>query len=87
MYNKITIGRDALNIIIKNRLGFGFDSIYFRYAAARDESATLKTRYESGDWTKEQRRANADKEHFWETLEQYVRVHMREEEVNLDIDK
>ena len=78
MYNKTTIDKDTLNIIIKDRLDFGFDSIYFRYAAARDELATLKARYESHDWEKEQRRANADKEHFWKTLEQYVRAHVGE---------
>lgn len=82
MYNKTTIDKDTLNIIIKDRLDFGFDSIYFRYAATRDELATLKARYESHDWEKEQRRANADKEHFWKTLEQYVRAHVGEEEVN-----
>ena len=87
MHNKTTIDRDILNIIIKDRLDFGFDSIYFRYAAARDELATLKAMYESHDLEKEQRRANVDKEHFWKTLEQYIRAHEREEEVNLDIDK
>ena len=87
MYNKTIIDRDALNIIIKDRLDFGFDSIYFRYAAARDELAALKARYESHDWEKEQRRANADKEHFWKTLEQYVGVHIGEEGVNLDINR
>ena len=53
MYNKTTIDKDTLNIIIKDRLDFGFDSIYFRYAATRDELATLKARYESHDWEKE----------------------------------
>ena len=53
IYNKTTIDRDTLNIIIKDRLDFGFDSIYFRYATARDELATLKARYKSHDWEKE----------------------------------
>ena len=30
--NIVNINRDDYNMIIKDRLDFGFDSIYFRYA-------------------------------------------------------
>lgn len=45
MYDKlniIMINRDDYNTIIKDRLDFGFDSIYFRYAEAIIELSFFK---------------------------------------------
>ena len=38
-----TIPNDTLNQLIKDRLDFGFDSIYFRYAEVCDELAMYKS--------------------------------------------
>ena len=48
MYDKlnvITINCDDYNTIIKDRLDFGFDSLYFRYAELCDELALYKAAY------------------------------------------
>lgn len=73
--DKITISRDTYNRIIQDRTDFAFDSIYFRYAIMRDELATLKARYESHDIDSEKMRATVDKEHFYNTLEQWTQAH------------
>ena len=73
--NQVTVNRDALNQLAKDRMDFAFDSIYFRYAIVRDELAQMKAHYESHDWHKEKTHANTDKMHFYNTLEQWTQAH------------
>lgn len=67
----------------KDRLDFGFDSIYFRYASVVDELAKYKERearrqgcnhrtYEA--W------AQGQKMHFWDALEQLLHAHEEEKQ-------
>ena len=78
-YNKIMEDIELVNTLIKDRLDFGFDSIYFRYATIRDQLAyeLAKT---SHDIANEKRKAEADKHHFYMTLEQLVRAHEEPDE-------
>ena len=70
---------DTLNQIVKDRLDFGFDSIYFRYAEVCDELAVYKAALERTNPVEERKNMNCRKLHFYETLEQLVHAH---EEVN-----
>lgn len=80
MYDKlniITINRDDYNTIIKDRLDFGFDSIYFRYAEAITELSFLKeveARRQGRDFN---RKSWTDTKlmHFYDALEQLVHAH------------
>lgn len=78
--NKVYVDRDELNRVCKDRLDFGFDSIYFRFAEVCDELAIYKARVEHSDPIEEKRRMNSRKQHFYMTLEQLVHAHDQEEE-------
>ena len=68
--------------ILKDRLDFGFDSIYFRYAEAIIELSFYKER----EALKNGKRFDRDKwtrtklEHFWNCLEQLTNAHQAPEE-------
>lgn len=79
--NKIYVDRDELNRVCKDRLDFGFDSIYFRFAEVCDELAIYKARAERTDPIDEKRRMNSRKQHFYMTLEQLVRAHEQPEDI------
>ena len=73
------VSSDTLNQLIKDRLDFGFDSIYFRYSEVCDELAAYKAEYDRGRspinhykdmWNR--------KMHFYETLEQLLHAHEEE---------
>ena len=66
---------DALNQMTKDRLDFGFDSIYFRYAEVCDELAVYKAALERTNPVEERKNMNCRKMHFYETLEQLVHAH------------
>ena len=70
---------DALNQMAKDRLDFGFDSIYFRYAEVCDELAAYKAALERTNPVEERKNMDCRKMHFYEALEQLVHAH---EEVN-----
>jgi uncharacterized small protein (DUF1192 family) len=72
--NTTRIDKDLLNELIKDRLDFGFDSIYFRYAILCDEIARLKAK-ESHDYEREHSQAETRKMHFYNCLEQLLRCH------------
>lgn len=76
----VLINRDELDRIIKDRLDFGFDSIYFRFAEVCDELAIYKSRVDHSDPIEEKRRMNGRKQHFYMTLKQLVHAHDQEEE-------
>lgn len=77
--NKVYVDRDELNRVCKDRLDFGFDSIYFRFAEVCDELAMYKARVERTDPIEEKRHMNGRKQHFYMALEQLVQAHPREE--------
>ena len=73
--NVITISKDYYNKIVKDRVDFGFDSIYFRYAEVCDELATYKSRVHGSPADVEQRAMWARKQHFYNALEQLLMAH------------
>lgn len=81
MYDKlnvITINRDDYNTIIKDRLDFGFDSLYFRYAELCDELAVYKAIYNHTNPIEERKYMNSRKMHFYDALEQLTHAHDKE---------
>lgn len=79
--NKVYVDRDELNRVCKDRLDFGFDSIYFRFAEVCDELAVYKARVEHTDPIEEKRRMSGRKQHFYMALEQLVRAHEQPEDI------
>ena len=73
--NVSTISNGTLNRLIKDRLDFGFDSIYFRYAEVCDELAAYKAAYERTNPIEERESMNCRKMHFYAALEQLVHAH------------
>ena len=66
------ITKEDYEKLCKDRMDFGFDSIYFRYATAIDELRELKEKVEGRNfhiW------AQQSKMHFYETLEQLLQAH------------
>lgn len=78
---KVYVDRDELNRVCKDRLDFGFDSIYFRFAEVCDELAIYKARVERTDPIDEKRRMNSRKQHFYMTLEQLLHAHEQPEDI------
>lgn len=68
------VSKTELDTLLKDRLDFGFDSIYFRYAILADEVARLRAK-ESKDYVTECSRAETQKMHFYNCLEQLLRTH------------
>jgi hypothetical protein len=73
------ISKTELDTLLKDRLDFGFDSIYFRYAEACDELAMYKAKYNNTNPIEERKQMNNRKMHFYNTLEQLLRAHKEEE--------
>ena len=78
--NKVYVDRDELNRVCKDRLDFGFDSIYFRYAEALDELAVYKAIVERTDLVQARKQLSHRKMHFYNTLEQLLHAHDQEED-------
>lgn len=66
---------ELIKTIAKDRIDFGFDSIYFRYAELCDELALYKSIVEQTDPITERKRMDSRKMHFYRALEQLVRAH------------
>lgn len=69
---------DIFERIAKDRLDFGFDSIYFRYAEVVEELSWLKLKEERSNNNQNFDRkswANTKKMHFYNCLEQLLRCH------------
>ena len=73
--NTITLSRDDYNMILTDRLDFGFDSIYFRYAEVCDELAAYKAKLDHTDPVQERKNLNGRKMHFYYALEQLTHAH------------
>lgn len=85
--NISTVNMDELNRVLKDRLDFGFDSIYFRYAEVVDELSWMKLKEErsTGNMNFDRKTwANNKKMHFYDCLEQLLHAH---EGDNNDINK
>lgn len=73
------ISNDTLNQLIKDRIDFGFDSIYFRYAEVCDELAMYKAIVEHTNPIQEKKNMFHQKMHFYEALEQLLQAHVNPE--------
>lgn len=70
--------KKKLQQLEKDRLDFGFDSIYFRYAEVVDELSWLKLKEErtNGNMNFDRKSwANTKKMHFYNCLEQLLQAH------------
>lgn len=76
---EIVVNRKELDKIIKDRLDFGFDSIYFRYAEVCDELAAYMARADHIDPVDARHHMNGRKMHFYQALEQLVQAHESED--------
>ena len=75
----VTMTREDANQLCKDRLDFGFDSIYFRYAELCDELAAYKSRAKGTDPITERNSMNHRKMHFYNALEQLIHAHDQED--------
>ena len=73
--NTVKINRDDYHMILTDRLDFGFDSIYFRYAELCDEIAMYKAIFNHTDSIQERKNMDGKKMHFYKTLEQLIHAH------------
>ena len=73
--NIITIPKEDYNKIIKDRMDFGFDSIYFRYAEVCDELAVYKSRVHGTKPDEEYKAIWPRKQRFYDALEQLLMAH------------
>ena len=76
----VTISKEEHQKLVTERLAFGFDSIYFRYAAVVDELARYKAKDGANinvgkDPLWYQRWADNQKMHFYNVLEQLTGAH------------
>ena len=76
----VVIPKEAHRKLVAERLAFGFDSIYFRYAAVVDELARYKAKDDANinvgkDPLWYQRWADNQKMHFYNVLEQLTGAH------------
>ena len=76
----VTVSRDDFDALCKDRLDFGFDSIYFRYAEALDELAAYKAIVERIDPVQARKQLSHRKQHFYMALEQLLHAHDQEED-------
>ena len=76
----VRVEREEPSQIEKDRLDFGFDSIYFRYAELCDELATYKAWINRTNPIDERNHMDGRKRHFYEALEQLVHAHDNQEE-------
>lgn len=74
----VTVSRDDFDVLCKDRLDFGFDSIYFRHAEALDELAVYKAIAERLDPVQVRKQLNHRKMHFYNALEQLLHAHDQE---------
>lgn len=77
----VSISKKDYNTLLKDRLDFGFDSIYFRYSEAIEELSYYKEREAHKECTHFDRKRWADgrKMHFYNALEQLLQAHVQEE--------
>lgn len=76
----IRISTKDYNTLLKDRLDFGFDSIYFRYSEVIDELSYYKEReaHKEGAYFNRKQWADGRKMHFYGALEQLLQAHKEE---------
>lgn len=77
----VTLSREDFNTICKDRLDFGFDSIYFRYSKAIEELSWFKEAEARHNGNMNFNRKNwcdTRKQHFYMCLEQLLHAHESE---------
>ena len=75
----VTMSREDFDTLCKDRLDFGFDSIYFRYAEACDELAAYMSRADHIDPVEAHHKMSNRKMHFYYALEQLLQAHVQED--------
>ena len=85
--SNVTIPKEEHQKLITERLAFGFDSIYFRYAAVVDELAHYKTKDPANMGKDFSSWASCQKMHFWHVLERLTGAHDLEDSFLKDKDK
>lgn len=78
---EIVVDRKELDKVIKDRLDFGFDSIYFRYAEVCDELAAYQSVVDHVPAHEARKRMNGRKMHFYQALEQLLHAHKQEDDI------
>ena len=81
--NKVYVDRDELNRVCKDRLDFGFDSIYFRYSEAIEELSWFKeaeARRNGNAGFNRKNWCDTRRMHFYNCLEQLLRAHEPEDD-------
>lgn len=79
----VALSREDYNTIWKDRLDFGFDSIYFRYSEAIEELSWFKEQeaHRKGDYNFNRKNwCDTKRSHFYNCLEQLVRAHNQEDD-------
>ena len=76
---EVVVDRKELDKVVKDRLDFGFDSIYFRYAEVCDELAAYQSVVDHVPAHEARKRMNGRKMHFYQALEQLVHAHDQED--------
>ena len=73
----VTLSREDFDTLCKDRLDFGFDSIYFRYSEAIEELSGYKEAEarSSGQNFNRKHFCDSRKMHFYNCLEQLLRAH------------
>lgn len=73
----VTLSREDFDTLCKDRLDFGFDSIYFRYSEAIEELGYYKEieARRTGEHFDKKRWMDERKMHFYSCLEQLLRAH------------
>ena len=79
-HKEVVVDRKELDKVIKDRLDFGFDSIYFRYAEVCDELAAYQSVVDHVPAHEARKRMNGRKMHFYQALEQLVQAHPERED-------
>lgn len=82
----VAIPKEEHQKLITERLAFGFDSIYFRYAAVVDELARYKAKDPANRGRDFSNWANCQKMHFYNVLEQLTGAHDLEDSFLKDKD-
>lgn len=82
----MTIPKEEYQKLVTERLAFGFDSIYFRYAAVVDELARYKAKDPANKGKDFSNWANCQKMHFYNVLEQLTGAHDLEDSFLKDKD-
>lgn len=78
---EVVVDRKELDKVIKDRLDFGFDSIYFRYAEVCDELAAYQSVVDHVPAHEARKRMNGRKMHFYQALEQLLHAHKQEDDI------